>query len=194
MKFPDGKKTYYIKDLVFIIPLHLLRKTPSVEFYNIHGVLTRLSAIDKVIHQKGAHSPTVKGSKVKRPWYMHEYQEDNLVVHEGRRIVDLYTHKHGKIETFETTSKYVKHNGKIIFEGSTIIGWPTHVFHRVKSPQGSISTNYAKHYKHFDIKTNFDIYDLDIKTGKYKVIRAGHKDQPRAAHKYHAKPIKTGKK
>lgn len=171
------KKTFIVKDLVFLIPLKLVRKTPSVEFYHIDGVIKRLCAIDKVIHQKGAVSPLVKGSKVKRPWYMHPDQEDNLVVHEGKRFVELYSKKHGKIEKFECTSKYIKWNGKIIFKGPAVLGWPTNVFHRIKSPSGSISTNYAIHYKHFEMKTNFNIYDLDLETGKHSLLREGFKDQ-----------------
>jgi|TARA_Y100000310_G_scaffold345404_1_gene464571 hypothetical protein len=177
MKFEIGKKKYVIKGLVYVIPLKLLRKTPHVEFYNVHGVLSRLSAIDKVIHEKNAVSPHVKSSKVKRPWYMHTDQEDNLLVHEGKRFIDLYSVKHGKIEKFEATSKYIKYKGKVIYKGAAILGWPIHTFHRVKSPDGSISTNYAKHNKNFNIRTNFNIYDLDIKNGKYKVLREGHKDQ-----------------
>jgi len=177
MKYKIGKRKEIVKEVAFIIPLKLLRKTPNVEFYNVQGVLTHLNAVDKVIHQKNAVSPSVKGSKIKRPWYMHTHQEDNLLVHEGKRLVDLYSVKQGKIEKFEATSKYIKHNGKVIFKGAAILGWPVNVFHKVRSPNGSISTNYAKHYKHFDIRTNFNIYDLDTKTGKFKVLREGHKDQ-----------------
>jgi|TARA_Y100000310_G_scaffold93932_1_gene91516 hypothetical protein len=176
MRINMGKKEV-IKGVAFIIPLNLLRKTPKVEFYNVYGVLSHLSAIDKVIHQKNAVSPSVKGSKVKRPWYMHPCQEDNLLVHEGKRFIDLYSIKHGKIERFEATSEYIKHNGKLIFKGAAILGWPINVFHRVRSPNGSISTNYAKHYKNFDLRTNFNIYDLDMKNKKFKILRAGHKDQ-----------------
>lgn len=173
----NSKKTWIVKDLVFVIPLKLLRKTPSVEFYNIEGVIKNLSAIDKVIHQVGAISPSIKGHKTKY-WYMHPDQEDNLVVHEGKRIVELYSRKHGKIEKFECTSKSIKWNGKLIYKGPVVLGWPTRVFHRIKSPKGSISTNYAKHYSKFDIRTNFNIYDLDIKNGEYKIVRHGHMDQP----------------
>lgn len=37
--------------------------------------------------------------------------------------------------------------------------------------------NFAVHYEGFDIKTNFNIYDLDTETGKFEIIRAGHLDQ-----------------
>lgn len=179
MELKEGKKTYIIKDMVFIIPLKILRQTPNVKFYNVMGVIRNLSAIDKVVHKKGAVSPAVKGhdTKKERYWYMHHHQEDNLLVHEGKRIVELFERKHGKIEKFEVTSHSVKHKGKVIYKGAAILGWPTKVFHRITSPEGSISTNYAKHYKGFDIRTNFNIYSLDEKTGKFETIREGHKDQ-----------------
>ncbi len=182
--FEIHKKTFLIKDMVFIIPLRLLRKTPNVEFYNVpERIITNLSAIDKVTHKKGAVSPSIKGKTDLRPWYMHQNQEDNLLVHEGKRIVELYEKKHGKIEKFEVTSHTIKHNGKLLYKGPAILGWPRNVFHRIKSPQGSISTNYAKHYKGFDIHTNFNIYSLDEKTGKCEVLREGHKDQPKSKKK-----------
>lgn len=171
------KKTWVYKDLCFIIPLKLLRQTPNVTFYNVPEVKKHLDAVDKVIHQKGAKSPMIKGDK-KHYWYMHPNQEDQLIVHEGKRIVELYSRKHGKIEKFEVTYNKIKYNGKIIYKGAAILAWPRYVFHRISSPQGSISTNYAKHYSKFDIKTNFNIYDLNEKTGEYWVAREGHLDQP----------------
>lgn len=171
------KKTWVYKDLAFIIPMKLLRKTPAVEFYTIPEVMKHLDAIDKVIHQPGAKSPMIKGD-TKHYWYMHTDQEDKLVVHEGRRIVELYSHKHKQVEKFEVSSHSIKHRGRIIYKGAGILGWPKHVFHRIESPEGSISTNYAKHLKNFDIRTNFNIYDLDIKNNTHSIVREGHKDQP----------------
>lgn len=172
------KKTWVYKDLCFIIPLKILRNTPNVTFYIIPDVKKNLGAIDKVIHKKGAKSPMIKGDK-KHYWYMHPCQEDQLIVHEGKRIIELYSRKHGKVEKFEVTSDKIKHNGKVIFKGAGILSWPTYVFHRIHSPNGSISTNYAKHYSGFSIRTNFNIYDLNPKTGEYHVVRAGHLDQPK---------------
>ena len=83
------KKTWVYKDLAFIIPMKLLRKTPSVEFYTIPEVMKHLDAVDKVIHSPGAKSPMVKGDK-NHYWYMHDYQEDKIVVHEGKRLIELY--------------------------------------------------------------------------------------------------------
>jgi len=57
--------------------------------------------------------------------------------------------------------------------------WPCGVFHRIVScpEQGSASVNFAVRYEGFNIRTNFNIYDLDTESGKYKVIREGHLDQ-----------------
>ena len=43
--------------------------------------------------------------------------------------------------------------------------------------EGSASVNLATHYDGFDIETNFSIYDLDVETGAYHVIRRGSRDQ-----------------
>jgi hypothetical protein len=58
--------------------------------------------------------------------------------------------------------------------------WPCGVFHRIRSDEktGSASLNFAVRYDGFDIKTNFNVYDLDPATGEYRMIRAGHLDQP----------------
>jgi hypothetical protein len=56
--------------------------------------------------------------------------------------------------------------------------WSQGVFHRIQSGEkGSASLNFAVRGKEFDIKTNFNIYDLDTNTGEYKVLREGHLDQ-----------------
>ncbi len=186
MKFNNiEKKTWIFENLVFIIPLKVLRNTPEVEFYSIPEVIKNLSAIDKVIHKKGAKSPRIKGDS-NHYWYMHPNQEDQLIVHDGKRVVELYSKKHNKLEKFEVTAKHIKYNGKVIYSGPAILGWPRKVFHRISSPNGSISTNYAKHYTNFDLKTNFNIYKLNVESGEYEVIREGPKDQP----KYEKHPSK----
>jgi hypothetical protein len=48
----------------------------------------------------------------------------------------------------------------------------------VHSPEGSLSTNYAKRLQGFDIDTNFNIYQLDTESGAYDVARLGALDQP----------------
>jgi hypothetical protein len=61
-----------------------------------------------------------------------------------------------------------------------MLGWPRRVFHRIVSNEqtGSASINFAVHYEGFDIRTNFNIYDLYVETGSARIIRHGYLDQP----------------
>ena len=109
---------------------------------------------------------------------MHTHQEDNLFVLHGKRYVELYMPKYGKVESFVITPDYISHNGEVILEGGGLITWSTGVFHRIESgEEGSASINLATHLDGFDIKTNFNIYDLNTQTGEYKLLREGYKDQ-----------------
>ncbi len=102
-----------------------------------------------------------------------------MVLH-GTRVVELYTPEHGKIETFTVTpDKVSMENGKW-HTGAVMLCWPRRVFHRIIScpKEGSASINLAAHFEGFDIRTNFNVYDLDPATGKSWVIREGHLDQP----------------
>ncbi len=171
-------RQFYIDGMCFFIPLKPLRNTPKVDFFVVPEIVKNLSSIDQVRHDAGAISPTFDGCPEEKPWYLHPNQEDNLLVYHGKRIVDLYTKDHGKVESFEVTPDYVKHGDKMVFDGPCVFGWPTNVFHRVYSPDGSVSTNFAFHMDGFDIKTNFSVYSLDEGTGEHEVIREGHQDQP----------------
>ena len=174
-----SSKRDIINKMCFYIPLTELRNTPSVQFHSLPEVIEGLSAVDRVEHQAGAQSPSIAGVELAdRPWYMHPDQEDNLIVFRGKRVVDLYNEDHGEMETFEVHSDKLIHNGQVIHEGPHIFGWYTHVFHRVQSPEGSLSMNFAKHTEGFDIESNFNIYSLDLETGHYEVLRAGKLDQP----------------
>jgi len=162
-----------------ILELKALRRTPKVYFDVIPKEnMPQIDSVDRVIHETGAISPGRIG-EVERPWYMHPAQDDNLIVLQGKRFVDIYTHKHGKIESFEVTPHYVKRNGEIVFEGEAVLVWPRGVFHRIKTCdiEGSASINLATHYHGFDIRTNFNIYELHEESGKFEVIREGHLDQ-----------------
>ncbi|WP_130537456.1 hypothetical protein [Thiomicrorhabdus indica] len=174
----ENLKQIYIENLCFIMPLKKLRETPNVSFFQIDGVVNDLSGIDLVIHGEDGRSPTIEGDDTWY-WYMHTDQEDKLVVHEGVRLVQLYSKKHGKVENFKVTPNAIFHNDKKIFEGSAILGWMPHVFHRVHSPHGSVSTNYATRAQTFDMDTNFNIYTLDVRNGNHEVARIGSEDQPK---------------
>jgi hypothetical protein len=169
-----------VEGLYRIIPLKILRRTPSVFFDKVPlDLFPRIDAIDRVIHNSGACSPGPVGD-VAHPWYMHPHQDDNLIVLCGTRLVDVYTRKHGVIEQFVVEPNCITQGDKILFEGPAIISWPRGVFHRIQSPSqaGSAAINLAVHYEGFHIRTNFNIYGLDSESGKSRVIREGHLDQP----------------
>lgn len=167
-----------VENLYKIISLKPFRNTPGVSFDVIpKGFFDHVDSMDRVIHHQAAVSPGPVGD-VKEPWYMHPDQDDNLLVLHGTRYIDIFTPEHGRVEKFVVTPDEVWKNGEKIFSGSCMLVWPKGVFHRIKSGEdGSASINFAVHYEGLNIDTNFNIYDLDTKTGKYKVIREGHKDQ-----------------
>jgi len=168
-----------IAGLYRIIPLKPFRHTPGVAFDIIPGnIFPHIDAIDRVIHEFGAISPGPVGS-IKTPWYMHPHQDDNLLVLNGTRYVEIYSLDHGRVENFEVRPDLIKKQGKILFEGAAMLVWPRNVFHRIRSSEttGSASLNFAVHQEGFDIRTNFNIYDLDTTNGKFRVIREGHLDQ-----------------
>ncbi|MGM0417712.1 MAG: hypothetical protein ACQEQS_03205 [Thermodesulfobacteriota bacterium] len=167
-----------VKGLYKIIKLEPFRKTSGVTFDILpKDAIPQIDSMDRVIHKQSAVSPgSISG--VERPWYMHTHQADNLMVFFGERNVDIYSAEHGRVENFTVTPDFIEKNGEIIHEGGAMLVWPPNVFHRIKSGEtGSASLNLAVHYEGFDIRTNFNIYDLNTETGAYKVIREGFKDQ-----------------
>ncbi len=168
-----------IDQLYEVIPLTPFRKTPGVRFDILKGdQFDQVGGYDRVIHSGGAISPGgVDG--VERPWYMHPHQDDNLLVLHGVRYIDIYTPKHGKVEHFVVDPNLVKRNGKVLYEGPAMLVWPRGVFHRIKSDEelGSASLNFAVRYEGYDIDTEFNIYDVDVQAGSYRLIREGHEDQ-----------------
>ncbi len=168
-----------VEDLYKIVTLKELRRTESVKFDALDtSLIPHIDGFDRVIHAPGAFSPGSVGN-VSHPWYMHPHQEDNLMVLHGTRYIDIYTPKHGKVEHFSVTADHVCHNDEICYTGAAMLVWPRGVFHRIIScsENGSASINFAVRYDGFDIKTNFNIYDLNTNTGEFTVIREGHLDQ-----------------
>lgn len=166
-----------VKGFYRIIPLQPLRRTPGVFFDNVPmACLPRIDAIDRVIHEKSAVSPgPVAG--VERPWYMHPHQDDNLIVLYGTRHVDIYAPEHG-LANFVVAPNEIRQEGRVLFAGPAMLVWPCHVFHRIVSgPEGSASLNFAVHYPGLDPRTNFNIYDLDLASGRHAMIREGFRDQ-----------------
>ena len=176
----DNKEVFEeVKGLYKIIPLKPFRETPGVSFHVVpKDIFTRVDGIDRVVHTGGAISPGPVGD-VERPWYMHPFQEDYLLVLQGIRYTDVYTVDHGIIERFEVSADKIVKNGKVLYDGPAMLVWPCSVFHRIRSDDkiGSISLNFAVRHDGFDIDTNFSIYSVDVEKGKYKVIRKGSLDQ-----------------
>ncbi|NLC03185.1 MAG: hypothetical protein GX787_02765, partial [Tissierellia bacterium] len=106
-----------VEGLYQIIKLKEFRRTKGVSFDIMdESTIPEIHAIDRVLHEGGAVSPGAVGD-VERPWYMHTFQADNLLVLQGTRYVEIYTPEHGKIEKFVVTPDYVEHNGKRVFDG-----------------------------------------------------------------------------
>lgn len=161
-----------------IIKLKPFRRTEGVAFDILPmQYLPKVDGIDRVIHASAALSPgSIPG--VERPWYCHPHQEDNLMVLHGRRIVDIYTLEHRRLETFVVEPERITHNGTVVFEGAAMLVWPVNVFHRIRSgEEGSASINFAVRHPGFDIDTNFSLYDLNTDTGEYRMVRLGKLDQ-----------------
>ncbi len=161
-----------------VLKMPVFRRTPGVTFDLVPvKMMPRIDAVDRVIHSSEALSPGPVG-KVNRPWYMHTHQADHLLVLQGNRYVELYSLQTGELETFEVGPDFIKKGGSLLYEGGCLLTWPSHVFHRIQSgPGGSASINFAHHREGIDFRTNFNIYSLDQKTGKFEVLRQGHEDQ-----------------
>jgi len=168
------------KDLFRVVPLKILRQTPGVVFDLVPvGAFSSIDGIDRVLHEGGALSPGSVGD-VERPWYMHPHQEDNLVVLAGSRDIDLCSLQTRRSVHFTVHPDRVYRDGRLFCDRPAMVCWPTKVFHRIASSRekGSASINIAVRHEGFDIRTNFNVYDLDERTGEYRVVREGHLDQP----------------
>jgi len=161
-----------------VIRLVPLRRTPGVCFDMVPmEFLPRIDGIDRVVHEHGAVSPGPVG-KVKRTWYYHPFQEDNLLVLHGQRTAEIYNLEYKRLETFIATPDKVTRNSELVCEGPCMLVWSTKVFHRITSgEQGSVSLNFAVRHPGFDIDTNFSIYDLVTATGEFTLLRLGKMDQ-----------------
>lgn len=90
------------------------------------------------------------------------------------------------------TPEKVYKNDKLYYDGPAMVVWPAGIFHRIISGiEGSISVNFSSRTKDFDIKDNFNIYNLSTNTGDYQLLREGIEDQPDLAYKYPNEEIKA---
>jgi hypothetical protein len=162
-----------------LFPLRSLRKTAGVLFDEIvPSDIPKISGIDRVIHGPNGISPGPIGP-VKRPWYMHPFQDDNLIVLQGTRYVDIYCPEQKSKSSFIVTPEKVYKNNKLYYDQPCMLVWPAGIFHRIISgSEGSISVNLARRKPGFNLKDNFNVYELDTDTGEYSIIRDGYLDQP----------------
>ncbi len=167
-----------VPGLYRVIALNPFRKTEGVAFDIVPmEFLPAIHGIDRVVHRRGAHSPG-KIAGVTQPWYMHTQQQDNLLVLDGRRTVELYTRQHGGVEALVIEPERVTIAGRTVCDRPALVAWPQGVFHRITSGEaGSVSLNFAVRAPGCDMKTNFNIYDLDTAKGTFTLIREGHLDQ-----------------
>lgn len=168
-----------------LIPLRTLRRTAGVLFDEIvPSDIPKIDGIDRVIHKANGVSPGPCEGVI-RPWYMHPGQDDNLMVLQGERFIDIYCPVQKKKNSFIVTPDKVYKNDKLYCNQPAMVVWPAGIFHRIISgSEGSISVNFATRTSEFDLATNFNIYDLNTETGEYHVIRDGALDQPDFSYKY----------
>ena len=180
-----------MSNLYRLIPLRILRRTSGVSFDEIvPSDIPRIHGIDRVIHLANSISPGPIDD-VKRPWYMHTNQDDNLLVLQGTRYIDIYNPKDKQSASFIITPDKVYKNEKLYYNGPAMVVWPAGIFHRIISgSEGSISVNFASRNYGFNLKDNFNIYDLNKDTGEYKLLKQGIDDQPNFDYKYPNDEIK----
>ena len=179
-----------------LIPLRMLRRTSGVKFDEIvPSDIPKIDGVDRVIHGPNSISPgPVEDTtpSVQRPWYMHPGQDDNLLVLQGTRYVDIFNPETRERASFIITPDKVYKNDKLYYDGAAMVVWPAGIFHRILSGQeGSISMNFSTRTKKFDLKDNFNIYDLNTTTGDYNIVRDGKDDQPDFTYQYPSKEIEN---
>lgn len=179
-----------------IIPLRMLRRTPGVQFDEmVPSDIPKIDGIDRVIHAANSISPgPVQNDtvSVKRPWYMHSGQDDNLMVLQGTRYIDIYNPASKQSASFIITPDKIYKNDKLYYDGPAMVVWPSGIFHRIISgAEGSISLNFATRTNKFDLSQNFNIYDLDRRTGDFTILKSGDEDQPNFNYEYPNTEIKT---
>lgn len=178
-----------------LIPMRVLRRTTGVKFDEmVPSDIPTIDGIDRVIHAPNSISPGPVEDctpPVKRPWYMHPGQDDNLMVLQGTRYIDIYDPITKNKASFIVNPDKIYKNNKLYYDGPAMIVWPAGIFHRIISgDEGSISINFSTRTPKFDLKTNFNVYDLSTETGNFTIIKDGDEDQPNYEYVYPNEKIK----
>lgn len=179
-----------------LIPLRTLRRTSGVKFDEmVPSDIPKIDGIDRVIHAPNSMSPGPVNDvepACKRPWYMHPGQDDNLMVLQGTRYIDIYCPERRQNASFIVSPDKVYKNDKLYYDGAAMIVWPAGIFHRIISgEEGSISINFATRTDKFSLRDNFNIYNLNRNTGEYNLIKDGSDDQPDLEYCYPNEEIKS---
>ena len=172
----------------------MLRRTSGVVFDEmVPSDIPRIDGIDKVIHAPNSISPGPVEDwtpPCKRPWYMHPGQDDNLMVLQGTRYIDIYCPTRKEKASFIVSPDKIYKNDKLYYDGPAMIVWPSGIFHRIISgDEGSISINFSTRNQNFNLDDNFNVYHLNTETGEYYVLKDGSDDQPDITYKYPNKEI-----
>lgn len=178
-----------------LIPFRVLRRTSGVKFDEmVPSDIPEIHGIDRVIHAANSISPGPIDDvtpAVTRPWYMHTHQDDNLMVLQGTRYVDIWCPKERKGASFVITPEKIYKNDKLYYDGPAMVVWPAGIFHRIVSgAEGSISVNFATRNIGFDLKDNFNIYNLCRNSNSYTLLKDGSEDQPDLSYEYPNEEIK----
>ena len=173
----------------------VLRRTTGVVFDEmVPSDIPKIDGIDKVIHSPNSISRTCGRfpSTMQTPWYMHPGQDDNLLVLQGTRYIDIFCPTRKEKASFIVTPDKIYKNDKLYYDGSAMIVWPAGIFHRIISgEEGSISVNFSTRTNKFNLDDNFNIYYLNTYTGEYNIIKDGSDDQPDITYKYPNDELKT---
>ena len=142
-----------------LIPLRTLRRTKCVKFDEMApSDILKIDGIDRVIHGPNSISPGPVGNYntvlviITRSWYMHSGQDDNLMVLQEERYIDIYEPTTMKSASFIVSPDKIYKNDKLYYDGLAMIVWPASVYHRIISGnQGIISLNFATRTKKFKL-------------------------------------------
>jgi len=175
-----------------LIPLRTLRRTSGVKFDEIiPSDIPKVDAIDKVIHGPNTMSPGPTKNII-RPWYKHSKQENNLLVLQGTRYMDIYDPKTQDKASFIITPDKIYKNEKLYYDGPAMVVWPSGTFHRIISgDEGSVSINFAARERGFEFQEYFNIYDLNTETGSFTCIKNGEEKPPDLDYKWPNNKIRS---
>ena len=122
------------------------RRTPAVRFFDVS--VPRSNATDYVVHTGAAVSPP-NDEDDNWQWYLHRYQDDNLLVVSGGRTFWL----------LNLAWDQPLHRLRLVREG-TVLRIPRNTFHRsISDPDGSVVVNQAVRDPGFSFKQEFRIYN-----------------------------------